>query len=105
MFSHSPQSAILNSMRFAPIASILMTCLTLNAQTIQGKVVRVSDGDTIAVFEVSNTQHTICLYGIGAMEKTVFRKHLTQVPSRSCCEMRDACGVVRAVYDKDRSFK
>ena len=28
-----------------------MTCLTLNAQTIQGKVVRVSDGDTITILD------------------------------------------------------
>ena len=38
-------------MRLAPIVSILMTCLTLNAQTIQGKVVRVSDGDTITILD------------------------------------------------------
>ncbi len=38
-------------MRFAPIVSILMTCLTLNAQTLQGKVVRVSDEDAIATWE------------------------------------------------------
>lgn len=38
-------------MRFAPIVSILMTCLTLNAQTIQGKVVRVSDVDTITILD------------------------------------------------------
>lgn len=51
VFRFNAQSAILNFMRFTPIVSILMTCLTLNAQTIQGKVVRVSDGDTITILE------------------------------------------------------
>jgi endonuclease YncB( thermonuclease family) len=30
---------------------MLMMSLTLNAQTIQGKVVRVSDGDTITILD------------------------------------------------------
>ncbi len=38
-------------MRFTPIVSMLMMSLTLNAQTIQGKVVRVSDGDTITILD------------------------------------------------------
>ena len=51
LFRFSPQTAILNSIRLASIVSLLMTCLTLNAQTIQGKVVRVSDGDTITILD------------------------------------------------------
>ena len=51
VFQNSPQSGILNFMRFAPIVSILTTCLALNAQTIQGKVIRVSDGDTITILD------------------------------------------------------
>ena len=53
MFRHSPQSAILNSMRFAPIVSMLVMSLALNAQTLQGKVVRVADGDedTITILD------------------------------------------------------
>ena len=43
MFRFSPQSAILLFMRLALIVSMLMTSLALNAQTIQGRVVRVSD--------------------------------------------------------------
>ena len=38
-------------MRFALIVSMLVMSLTLNAQTIQGKVVRVSDGDTITILD------------------------------------------------------
>ena len=51
MFRFSPQTVILNDMRFAPIVSILVMSLTLNADTIQGKVVRVSDGDTITILD------------------------------------------------------
>jgi len=34
-------------MKIAIIVSFLVTSLALNAQTLQGKVVRVADGDTI----------------------------------------------------------
>ena len=69
VFRFSPQPAILNSMRLAPIASILMTCLTLNAQTIQGKVVRVADGDTITILDEAKVQHKVRLNRIDAPEK------------------------------------
>lgn len=39
-------------MKLALMVSMLMTSLALNAQTLQGRVVRVVDGDTIA----TNTQ-------------------------------------------------
>ena len=38
-------------MKLALIVSFLVMSLALNAQTIQGKVVRVSDGDTITILE------------------------------------------------------
>ncbi|MDI1238661.1 MAG: thermonuclease family protein [Polaromonas sp.] len=38
-------------------------------ETIEGKVVRVSDGDTITVLDQSKTQHKIRLSGIDAPEK------------------------------------
>lgn len=37
--------------RLAIVASILMSALSLNAQTIQGKVVDVVDGDTITILD------------------------------------------------------
>ena len=56
-------------MRLAPIVSILMTCLALNAQTIQGKVVRVSDGDTITILDEGKVENKIRLNRIDAPEK------------------------------------
>ena len=47
---------------------ILFSC-NLQAAAIQGKVVSVSDGDTIKVLDATNTQHKIRLQGIDAPEK------------------------------------
>ena len=62
------KSAILNFMRFAPLVSMLVACLTLNAQTIQGKVVRVADGDTIRVLESTNVQNKCVLRKLCSMK-------------------------------------
>ena len=43
-------------MKIALIVSLLVTSLALNAQTIQGKVVRVADGDTITILDEANAQ-------------------------------------------------
>jgi len=43
--------------------------LTCNAATIEGRVVGVSDGDTITVLDSTNTQHKVRLSGIDAPEK------------------------------------
>ena len=51
VFRSTPQSAIMDFMRFAPILSIILSCLAVDAQTLQGKVVRVADGDTITILE------------------------------------------------------
>ena len=69
MFRFSPQTAILNSMRLAPIVSILVMSLALNAQTIQGKVVRVSDGDTITILDEGKVENKVRLNRIDAPEK------------------------------------
>jgi endonuclease YncB( thermonuclease family) len=48
---------------------ILISC-TINATTLQGKVVGVADGDTITVLDAHNKPHKIRLQGIDAPEKS-----------------------------------
>lgn len=43
--------------------------ILLSAHTIKGKVVRVSDGDTVVILDSTNTQHRIRLDAIDAPEK------------------------------------
>jgi endonuclease YncB( thermonuclease family) len=43
--------------------------LATHAQTITGKVVGISDGDTVTVLDASRTQHKIRLAGIDAPER------------------------------------
>ena len=43
---------------------------TLHGETLQGKVVRISDGDTITVLDGNKVQHKIRLAGIDAPEKS-----------------------------------
>ena len=69
VFSFALQSAILNVMRFTLIVSMLVMSLALNAQTIQGKIVRVSDGDTITILDEAKVENKIRLNRIDAPEK------------------------------------
>ena len=48
---------------------LVLICCTINAATLQGKVVGVADGDTITVLDANNMQHKIRLQGIDAPEK------------------------------------
>jgi endonuclease YncB( thermonuclease family) len=70
--------------KVALIVSLLVTSLALNAQTLQGKVVRVADGDTITILDATNTQNKVRLNKIDAPEKSqafgeVSRKHLASM--------------------------
>lgn len=56
-------------MKFTIVAALLLAALTCGAATIDGKVVGVSDGDTITVLDANNAQHKIRLSGIDAPEK------------------------------------
>lgn len=65
---------------------LLVVALTVHgvavAATLQGTVVSISDGDTITVLDVSNTQHKVRLSGIDAPEKrqafgNVSKEHLS----------------------------
>jgi len=50
-------------------ASILALSLPVLADTLQGRVVSIADGDTVTVLDASNTQWKIRLMGIDAPEK------------------------------------
>ncbi|MBF0651283.1 thermonuclease family protein [Dysgonomonas sp. GY75] len=43
--------------------------ISVNAQVLTGKIIRVSDGDTIILLDSVNVQHKIRLYGIDCPEK------------------------------------
>jgi endonuclease YncB( thermonuclease family) len=48
---------------------LVLGSFSASAEVIQGKVIRVSDGDTIAVLDSQNRQHKIRLAGIDAPER------------------------------------
>lgn len=56
-----------------PIVALLLCSIwagTLYGETLQGKVIGISDGDTITLLDGSKTQHKIRLAGIDAPEKS-----------------------------------
>ena len=66
------------------LTACLTACLTASGLTLTGRVVKVSDGDTITVLDAVNAQHKIRLYGIDAPEKNqafgqVSRNHLASL--------------------------
>ena len=63
--SHGGRSAA----EFVIALLLLWISCTINAATLQGKVVGVADGDTITVLDAHNKQHKIRLQGIDAPEK------------------------------------
>lgn len=54
--------------RLFGVALILLSA-TVAADTFQGRVVSIADGDTVTVLDASQTQHKIRLMGIDAPEK------------------------------------
>ena len=69
LFRFTPNSAILHFMRFVPIVSTILLCLALNAQTLQGKVVRVADDDTITRLDEGKVEYKIRLNRIDALDE------------------------------------
>lgn len=59
----------LNSTRFLLLVTTLLLSNASQADTIQGLVVGVADGDTVTILDASNTQLKIRLMGIDAPEK------------------------------------
>ena len=56
-------------MRITLLFALLITHSFVQADTLTGRVVRVTDGDTIVVLDSANTQHKIRLTGIDAPER------------------------------------
>ena len=56
-------------MRITLIFTLLFTHSLIQADTLTGRVVRVTDGDTIVVLGLDNAQHKIRLVGIDAPER------------------------------------
>lgn len=59
----------LNSTRFLLLATALLFSSAPLADTLQGRVIGVADGDTVTILDASNTQLKIRLMGIDAPEK------------------------------------
>ena len=57
-------------MKMVVIVSSFVMSLALNAQTIQGKVVRVADGDTLTILDEAKVENKVRLNRIDAPEKS-----------------------------------
>jgi endonuclease YncB( thermonuclease family) len=69
-------------MRVTLIYFLLFTPCLILADTLTGRVVRITDGDTVVVLDSSNAQHKIRLQGIDAPERgqafgTKSKEHLS----------------------------
>ena len=58
-----------NCTRFLLIIATLLSALPASAETVNGRVVGIADGDTVTVLDAYNTQWKIRLMGIDAPEK------------------------------------
>ena len=71
-------------LRLAVSILLLLTVPLAQAETLSGRVVRVTDGDTIVVLDASKVQHKIRLTGIDAPERgqafgTKSKEHLSDL--------------------------
>ena len=69
-------------MRISLLLFLLITHSLVHAETLTGRVVRVTDGDTIVILDSANAQHKIRLTGIDAPERkqafgTKSKEHLS----------------------------
>jgi endonuclease YncB( thermonuclease family) len=88
---------------FAFISCLLFTCFAFASKEpkkiIKGKVVNISDGDTITVLTKNNQNKKIRLYGIDAPERkqaygNLSKKHLTKMVAGKQVEVK--------IYDTDK---
>jgi endonuclease YncB( thermonuclease family) len=67
---------------FLRVFAVYALCFSLaQAETLNGRVVKIADGDTVTILDESNRQHKVRLVGIDAPERkqpfgTVSRQHL-----------------------------
>ena len=74
----------MTELRLAVSLLLLLTLPLAQAETLTGRVVRVTDGDTIVVLDASKVQHKIRLTGIDAPERgqafgTKSKEHLSDL--------------------------
>jgi endonuclease YncB( thermonuclease family) len=60
---------MLNCTRFLILATTLLLCQISVAEILHGRVIGISDGDTVTVLDDTNTQYKVRLLGIDAPEK------------------------------------
>ena len=71
-------------LRLTGFILLLLTLSLVQAETLSGRVVRVTDGDTIVVLDADKVQHKIRLQGIDAPERgqafgTKSKEHLSEL--------------------------
>lgn len=83
-------------MKLALIVSFLVMSLALNAQTIQGKVFRVADGDTITILDATNRQNKVRLNKIDALYGRYWQdgRIWPASPSKSCAIGNDTANSI-----------
>ena len=79
-------------LRLAVSILLLITLPLAQAETLSGRVVRVTDGDTIVVLDASKVQHKIRLTGIDAPERsqafgTKSKEHLADLVAGKTVEV------------------
>ncbi len=77
-------------------ALLLVIAFQAHAATITGKVVKITDGDTVNILDATNTKHRIRLAGINAPE----RKHSFGKASTGHLAKQAALQTVTVEYDK-----
>lgn len=65
-----PQKPLCRGTIRAAMFGLYLAALGAHAETLTGRTVGVSDGDTTTVLDITNTQHKIRLAGIDAPEKS-----------------------------------
>ena len=80
------------------VCVLLLFVLSVYAETLTGRVVKVTDGDTLTMLDATNVQHKIRISGIDAPERkqpfgTASKKHMSELAfgkeAEAICYKRD----------------